>query len=448
MGGGWWKSGSGVVHGGGQRSRGYGGPMTRLCSRARKGARVFCGPWTPRPITFIRLSSAFTVPSSFGYHHSPVRSAYDLYHSFVLPGCLCSQSRMDLWATFPEYHPGVGIPCNNLPLLGAYRRPLSFWRPRPLPSSPIPKTGPGGGIYRGAIARVRMIGGGIILGVAMVGCVSRGAIDGICGKVSKNPLALSVHIRMLHTSRDRPSYDICHRVFYTSTDLRRHIGAVHSTIERPRFQCGFPDCDKSYPVKDDVSKHTKREHTENPTRFPCALCGKEFKTRRVLLTHITTHTTEKAYICSVCGRRFPGAGNLKSHEVTHLEKSTRRIFKCERCPQMCSRRSDLQKHVKVVHENQRNHSCTFCDKTCSTSGNLRRHVEARHSANRDKIHSCDKCDYVTHSKVYLAQHVRRHNPANRPEVAAGSENDTRYSTRFPQHNYPCGYPLPATRYEN
>ncbi|XP_035716312.1 PR domain zinc finger protein 5-like isoform X2 [Folsomia candida] len=220
---------------------------------------------------------------------------------------------------------------------------------------------------------------------------------------------------MLHTSRDRPSYDICHRVFYTSTDLRRHIGAVHSTIERPRFQCGFPDCDKSYPVKDDVSKHTKREHTENPTRFPCALCGKEFKTRRVLLTHITTHTTEKAYICSVCGRRFPGAGNLKSHEVTHLEKSTRRIFKCERCPQMCSRRSDLQKHVKVVHENQRNHSCTFCDKTCSTSGNLRRHVEARHSANRDKIHSCDKCDYVTHSKVYLAQHVRRHNPANRPE---------------------------------
>lgn len=102
-------------------------------------------------------------------------------------------------------------------------------------------------------------------------------------------------------------------------------------------------------------------------------------------------------------------------QVTHLEKSTRRIFKCERCPQMCSRRSDLQKHVKVVHENQRNHSCTFCDKTCSTSGNLRRHVEARHSANRDKIHSCDKCDYVTHSKVYLAQHVRRHNPANRPE---------------------------------
>lgn len=36
-----------------------------------------------------------------------------------------------------------------------------------------------GGIYRGAIARVRMIGGGIILGVAMVGCVSRGAIDGV-----------------------------------------------------------------------------------------------------------------------------------------------------------------------------------------------------------------------------------------------------------------------------
>ncbi|OXA47453.1 hypothetical protein Fcan01_17553 [Folsomia candida] len=35
-------------------------------------------------------------------------------------------------------------------------------------------------------------------------------------------------------------------------------------------------------------------------------------------------------------------------------------------------------------------------------------------------------------------------------VAAGSENATRYPTRYPQYNYPYphGYPLPATRYEN
>ncbi|OXA47882.1 hypothetical protein Fcan01_16930 [Folsomia candida] len=35
-------------------------------------------------------------------------------------------------------------------------------------------------------------------------------------------------------------------------------------------------------------------------------------------------------------------------------------------------------------------------------------------------------------------------------VAAGSKNAARYPTRYPQSNYPypCGYPLPATRYEN
>ncbi|XP_035712300.1 gastrula zinc finger protein XlCGF7.1-like [Folsomia candida] len=218
---------------------------------------------------------------------------------------------------------------------------------------------------------------------------------------------------MLDTNRQRSSCDLCHRVYSTRCHLRRHIVTVHGSKERPRFPCGFLGCGKTYLTPDGVSHHMKIEHAENPTRFPCTLCSKEFKTREQLEAHISTHTTEKAYICSTCGRSFCHRTTMKNHEVTHLEKSTRRSFKCESCHQTFLRRSNLQQHVQVVHETQRNHPCAFCDKRFSTSSNMRNHVEAKHSANKEKIHSCDKCEYSSHSKANLANHARRHNPANR-----------------------------------
>ncbi|XP_035712275.1 PR domain zinc finger protein 5-like [Folsomia candida] len=231
----------------------------------------------------------------------------------------------------------------------------------------------------------------------------------------KNPPTLHKHIKTVHTNLDRPSCDICHRVFFTPGNLQRHMDTVHSTIKRPRLPCGFPGCEKTYLNKRDVSMHIKSEHAENPTRFPCTLCCKEFKTRRELESHISTHTTEKAYTCSTCGRRFASHTTMKTHEIIHLEKSTRRIFMCELSPHISSRKADLQRHVQIMHENRRNHSCTFCDKRFSTPTNMKNHVEARHPTNAEKIHSCDKCEYKSHSKGNLAQHSRRHNPARRRE---------------------------------
>ncbi|XP_035712316.1 PR domain zinc finger protein 5-like [Folsomia candida] len=236
----------------------------------------------------------------------------------------------------------------------------------------------------------------------------------ICARIFRNPRTLSNHIKRLHTNRDRAICDVCHRGFFSPDNLRRHISAVHCTITRPRFPCGFPACDKSYLTKADVSKHIKIEHAENPARFPCTLCGKEFRSKHNLDAHISTHTTEKPYSCFTCGRHFSNAYKLKIHEVTHLEQFARRIFKCEICDQTFLLKGYLQRHIQAVHENRRNHPCTFCDKRFSRSDNLRRHVEATHTGN-EKIHSCDKCNFRSHSKGTLAHHAKRHNPANRRE---------------------------------
>ncbi|OXA47381.1 oocyte zinc finger protein XlCOF26 [Folsomia candida] len=213
-------------------------------------------------------------------------------------------------------------------------------------------------------------------------------------------------------SLKRPSCDTCYRVFFSSANLRQHINTVHSRMDRPRFPCTVPECWKTYLDKRSLSKHMKTEHAEKPIRFPCTLCGKELKTKHDLENHISTHTSEKPYNCATCGRSFAFKGKMKLHQMTHLEKSSREVIKCHICPQTFLSRDVLFRHVRVVHENQRNHPCVVCDKRFSSSSNLRRHVEARHPANKElKIYSCGKCEYRSHSKHNLTQHSVRHNAA-------------------------------------
>ncbi|XP_021959657.1 zinc finger protein 25 [Folsomia candida] len=230
-----------------------------------------------------------------------------------------------------------------------------------------------------------------------------------CGTIFKTTGALRFHTWSVHSNRKRPSCDTCHRVYFTSAGLRRHIETVHSTIKRPRFPCTVPGCEKTYLAKDALTIHVNTEHAENPARFPCTLCGKEFKTRAHLESHTPIHTTEKPYNCSKCGKSFAHKAKMKSHEKTHLEKSARDVSKCHLCPQTFLTRNGLQGHIRVVHENQRNYPCPFCDKKFSFSSGLKRHVEARHATNKAlKIHSCDKCKYRSHTKFNLDLHRRRH----------------------------------------
>ncbi|XP_035713472.1 zinc finger protein 888-like [Folsomia candida] len=227
-----------------------------------------------------------------------------------------------------------------------------------------------------------------------------------------NPRGLSSHVSRLHTHRKSPSCDICHRVFFEPRNFRRHIAVIHGTSERPRFPCTFLGSEKTYQNKRQISHHVKTEHAENPVRFPCTLCGNEFKTRGNLSRHILTHTTEKPYNCATCARSFARRSHVKSHEMTHLEKSTRARSKCHVCPQTFLRRADLLRHIRVVHENQRNFPCLFCDKIFARTSQVKGYVEAVHPAKKEKTHSCDKCEYKTHTKANLTLHVRRHNVAN------------------------------------
>ncbi|OXA45155.1 Zinc finger protein 26 [Folsomia candida] len=231
----------------------------------------------------------------------------------------------------------------------------------------------------------------------------------ICGKISKNPVALSKHIRNLHTNRERPSCALCRREFHDPVALRKHIKVIHGTSERPRLPCGFLGCEKTFLDKYQVSQHVITDHAENRSDIRAHFVEKNSKRKDTLRATFPPTRRRSRLSVQTVGLVSPADETLKK---VHLEKSTREMFKCQVCRRTFASRPGLQYHIRVSHEDRRDFACQFCEKMFANSSNLRRHVDVRHAANKEQIHSCDKCEYKSHSKFNLVEHTRRHNVAN------------------------------------
>ncbi|OXA41601.1 hypothetical protein Fcan01_23859 [Folsomia candida] len=85
--------------------------------------------------------------------------------------------------------------------------------------------------------------------------------------------------------------------------------------EREVFPCRLSTCNKSFLYKAVAAQHFQTEHPQNPLRFLCMLCKREFKHKGNLDAHIATHTTEKAHKCAICGKSFAVRSNHKRHQV-------------------------------------------------------------------------------------------------------------------------------------
>ena len=152
----------------------------------------------------------------------------------------------------------------------------------------------------------------------------------------------------------------CSFAFSTSYNLRVHLKNVHPTMEVV----------EEIPSDDDLL----REHSDPPRTED-----------KVALTEMKIASEDSL---------------LETNK--RLNKNER--FRCEQCPYGASRRCDLNRHIKVVHDKIRNHACEECDYTTSSKGDLDRHRRTMHK--RMKNHACEECDYTASDKGNLNKHIK------------------------------------------
>ncbi|XP_026734809.1 zinc finger protein 260-like isoform X2 [Trichoplusia ni] len=140
----------------------------------------------------------------------------------------------------------------------------------------------------------------------------------------------------------RPEFpcQLCSAVFITRSNLESHENLHRG--ERP-YRCHACPC--AYTSYSALSRHAKK-HTD--IQFICDLCGRSFKIKAALASHMDTHKPIRKHGCDECNRRFA----QKSALILHINRVHRNLpppCACQICPKRYPRMSLLKEHMKSAH---------------------------------------------------------------------------------------------------
>ncbi|GAB0492712.1 hypothetical protein MMPV_003981 [Pyropia vietnamensis] len=113
------------------------------------------------------------------------------------------------------------------------------------------------------------------------------------------------------------------------------------------------------------------------TRTRCTVCAKVLSSRTNMLRHVrVVHERSQVLRCDRCPSAFLYACQLKLHIATVHQK--RRPFPCGVCGRGFGTRGHAKEHLQLVHEKRRPFGCGKCDKRCRTRALLAAHIRAAH----------------------------------------------------------------------
>ncbi|XP_071315999.1 zinc finger protein 664-like isoform X2 [Trachinotus anak] len=205
-----------------------------------------------------------------------------------------------------------------------------------------------------------------------------------------------VHVSDTGSDTDEETFSCseCGKRFRTKLALQSHV-KIHTEV-RP-YGCDV--CGKRFRTKLALRSHT-RIHTEMRP-YGCDVCGRRFKLKSHVKTHMTVHTGEKPFGCSVCDKRFKRLGQLTVHIKIHTGGKP---YGCD----VCGKRFKLQTHIKrhmTVHREEKPFGCSLCQKTFKRKDQLKLHMRI-HTG--EKPHGCGVCGKTFAWQGGLKVHMRGH----------------------------------------
>ncbi|KAH8414119.1 hypothetical protein KR222_007748 [Zaprionus bogoriensis] len=157
-----------------------------------------------------------------------------------------------------------------------------------------------------------------------------------CGKCLQTASGLVIHMRV-HNGHRPFACDACPKAFKTNgalvTHQKRHLRLME-------FKCEF--CGKDFVESSNLRRHIAALHT-NERPHTCTVCQRSFSRVYLLELHKRTHTGERPYACSHCSSRFAQLSVLRSHERIHTGE---RRHRCAVCQKSFSRLIQLKNHAR------------------------------------------------------------------------------------------------------
>ncbi|CAH1777517.1 unnamed protein product [Owenia fusiformis] len=135
----------------------------------------------------------------------------------------------------------------------------------------------------------------------------------------------------------------CGKQYKTKTALLTHMASIHKQGKHP---CKYQGCDMVYSTKWKVDQHSRRHI--GVKQFHCNKCGRKASSKQILKRHLCTMQNKDVlpkFACHYddCSSKFKRKSELTYHvNVVHLDIR----ITCKNCGQHFKWRTNLQKHKK------------------------------------------------------------------------------------------------------
>ncbi|EDW69671.2 gastrula zinc finger protein XlCGF46.1 [Drosophila virilis] len=195
-----------------------------------------------------------------------------------------------------------------------------------------------------------------------------------CDRGYSHKHTLSLHMRKCHKlGKEHKSHvcEFCGKLFDTMALLKNHRFTHKDKLEQP-FACEEPDCERRFATKQLLKIHMMRH--AGIKNYTCSYCGVQKTTRTELKIHLNYHTLERTYCCRLCSK-------------------------------VCYSSSNLNKHMRTVHERARNYACRYCERAFIQPETRNQH-ELIHTG--EKPHGCVECGRHFRQKAALRAHYKIH----------------------------------------
>ncbi|XP_037822027.1 zinc finger protein 724-like [Lucilia sericata] len=182
-----------------------------------------------------------------------------------------------------------------------------------------------------------------------------------------------------------------------------HLKLNEKRPYKPRNQpnsCGY--CGKTFRRRYQLDTHLNIHTGLKPHQ--CDVCGRQFRAITTLQRHLNTHNERETFTCQFCSKQFGHRAALVSHETRHTQE---RCIACDDCTKMFYTPNQLDTHKRKVHNKLDDYSlsfaCDLCPKRYRTASMLSTHKFKKHY--RMAKFSCEQCDKKFVEQSQLKEHM-------------------------------------------
>ncbi|CAH2009162.1 unnamed protein product [Acanthoscelides obtectus] len=204
-------------------------------------------------------------------------------------------------------------------------------------------------------------------------------------------------------SSEYPACEVCGMKFRymacVHIHMMVHTSSLHCVLCNDMFIPRFKEFSSHVyqHVKDKLAEYKRFE-------LQCPYCGIRFKERKLVMIHMRIHTNERPFKCDICGNAFKQRNSLQTHQVTH---SKEKPFTCQECGGKYTTSSSLKRHVRKMHNMQRNIKCGHCGMVFHNYQAAQDHRMEAHVGKLFKRY-CSLCNEHFFSRVKYTAHVEMH----------------------------------------